>query len=100
MIRLSPVASVWVLTACLAYWAVLVGATAFGSHAPGTAGLLVPLTLELLGLPLILISMNMVGQAHAAKAAAAASRDELTGLPNRTLFFERLEDASARSLRH
>ena len=51
------------------------------------------------GLPFTLAAMRLVSDTEAARAARTALRDELTDLPNRSLFFERLEEASARTAR-
>ncbi len=83
-----------------AYWLALVALTVLtlGGHPSFDQGKL--LALEAIGLPVAFGVGATLKRRYAALAESFAYRDELTGLPNRTYFMDRLEDALARSARN
>ena len=88
------VAVIYVVAVC--YWASLLLLILSEGGLRGSASLVF---LAAANLPFTLAAMRLVSDSRAARATRTAQRDELTDLPNRTLLFERLEEASARTAR-
>jgi diguanylate cyclase (GGDEF)-like protein len=84
----------------LAYWLAVLWITLTSLRVAGLSTGAILVGLESPTLPLAALFLQRMRRRYAADAAEFASRDDLTGLPNRLHFVERLDAAIARSDRH
>ena len=84
---------------CGAYWLGVILATVYWPARLDKTAQAVFLGLELTGLIVTVGTIAMLRLHRGPSSSDSAFRDELTGLPNRSLFLDRLQEASSRSLR-